>query len=205
ASGVTLVRDLGSDLATAVAERDPKARQRGPGPSLWVAGAAIGGAGSRSGVVLETPEEAQQKLTRLLDQYPLDYFSILPNLTPATWKAVIGVAHARKLRVWGPLLRGSSLTEVIEAGQDGLFHIDALLPSGKTWTQLTAADLAPRVERLGASGTALVPTLALHAAQVVPPDPGAKELGLLGPIYLQQWLVDGKLRKEHFTQENGLQ
>lgn len=204
ANGVTLVRDLGGDLTQSLAERDPAARARGPGPALWAAGAAIG-ADSIAGVVVATPEEAQGKLTRLFGEYRLDYVSVLPSLPSAAWKSVIELAHAQKLAVWGPLRRGSSLSEVLDAGQDGLFHVDALLPSGKTWSEVTLADLTPRVEKLAASKTALVPTLAYHATRLVEPKADAPELRLLSPIYAQSWTADAELRRFQLTQANGVE
>lgn len=204
ANGVTLVRDLGSDLTQALAERDPVARARGPGPALWAAGTAIG-AEPPAGVLVTTPEEAEAKLNRLFAEYKLDYVSVLPNLSAPTWKSVLELAHARKLAVWGPLRRGSSLGEALDGGQDGLFHVDALLPAGKSWSEVALADLAPRVEKLASSKTALVPTLAYHATRLVEPKTDAPELRLLSPIYAQAWVADAELRRYQLTQSNGVE
>lgn len=203
ASGVTFVRDLGGELTQALAERDLVARNRGPGPAIWAAGAPIG-ADALAGIVIASPEAAQDKLPRLFAEAHPDYLSILPSLPLAAWKSVLTLAHAQKLTVWGPLRRGSSLNEVLDAGQDGLFHVDALLPSGKSWSEVTLAELTPRIERLAASRTALVPTLAYHATRLVEPKADAPELRTLSPIYAQAWTLDAELRRYQYTGDDGV-
>jgi len=205
ANGVTLVRDLGGDLALATAERAPAARQRNPGPWIWAAGAALGGPGARSGILIATPEELEGKLTRLLADYPIDYLSVQVTLPTPAWRKLLELAHAKDKQVWGPLVRGSSLNEALEAGQDGLFHIDALLPGGKSWSQSSFEELAPRAARLGASKTALVPTLAVHATRLVQPRAEAPELSLLAPLYAQAWKAEAIAREVRYTAEGGLE
>ncbi len=205
ASGVTLIRDQGSDLTPAMAERDLLARDRGPGPWIHAAGAPLVGAGSRTGIVVGSPEDARDKLARALNDYHLDYLSIQPSLSVDTWRKILDVAHERHLQVWGPLVQGVTLEETLAARQDGLFHLGVLLPPGKNWGNVSAEELAPRVEAFARSSTALVPTLALHAARVVQPRKDAPELLHLAPIYVQQWTTDALQREAFFTGADALE
>lgn len=205
AAGVTLVVDQGGDLTPAMAERALLARDRGPGPALWTAGAPMSGPAAMTGVVLESADAASEKLPRVLAGNALDWIALGPGLTTSTWKRLIELAHEKSLVVQGPVLASSSLFEVLETKQDGLHHIDAVLPAGKAWTDTTFEELAPRVERLAASSTFLVPTLAVHATRILPPRKEGPELPHLSPIYVQQWLADAAQREAVFTGENGLE
>lgn len=205
ASGVTLVRDQGGDLTPAMAERDLLARDRGPGPWIHAAGAPLVGAGARTGIVVGSPEEVQQKLARIFNDYHLDYLSIQPGLSADTWRKILDVAHEHHLQVWGPLVQGVTLEEALGARQDGLFHLGVLLPPGKNWGNVSAEELAPRLDALANSSTALVPTLALHAARIVQPKKDAPELLHLAPIYVQQWTSDALQREAFFTGADALE
>ncbi|MBK7877499.1 MAG: amidohydrolase family protein [Planctomycetes bacterium] len=205
AAGVTLVCDQGGDLSPALAERLLAARDRNPGPALWTAGAPLTGPSARYGIVLESADAAKEKVARLLGESHLDWLAVGPELGTGAWKAALELAHDRELRVFGPVLQSSSLAEAIDARQDGVYHVDALLPPGKAWNEVAFVDLLPRVEKLAASKTALVPTLALHAAQVLQPKADAPELPHLGPLYVQLWIADAEQRRRVFTGENGLE
>ncbi|MFO1009862.1 MAG: hypothetical protein U1F29_07340 [Planctomycetota bacterium] len=203
ASGVALVCDQGGDLSPAIAERALAARDRWPGPTLATAGAPLVGVGARAGIVLESADAAKEKLGRLLGETKLDWIALGPDLGAGAWKKALEVAHEKGLRVFGPVLANSTLTEALDAGQDGVYHVDALLPAGKAWSEVVLADLLPRVEKLAASKTVLVPTLALHAVQLLPQRPDAPELQHLGPFYVQQWVSDAAQREHAFASEKG--
>ncbi|MBI5363890.1 MAG: amidohydrolase family protein [Planctomycetes bacterium] len=205
ASGVTLVVDQGGDLTPAMAERMLAARDRGPGPALFTAGAPMTGASARHGIVLESAEAADEKVRRLLGESALDWIALGPGLTTSTWRKLLDVAHEKHLLVLGPVLASSSLFEALDAKQDGLHHIDALLPAEKAWSEVTLAELAPRVERLAKSGTLLVPTLALHAVRCVEPRTDGPELPHLSPLYVHEWVTDAEQRRRLFTGEKGLE
>lgn len=206
--GVTLVRDLGADLTHMIAERDAMARDRSPGPSLWIAGAVLDGPkpATRSAIVLASREEAVDKLSRLLDLGTIDFFSIHVGLPEDAWRATIEFAHRqqRPRQVWGPLPSGISLDQALEAGQDGLFHLDALLPKGKTWDSVRDEDFQATIERLARSELRITPTLAAYAQRLVPPRKDLPELAYLGPITVTQWMADALQREQAFTKDAGL-
>ncbi len=203
--GVTLVRETGGDLTQMLAERDSQARDRNPGPSLWIAGAVLDGAppATRSAVVMTTREEAVDKASRMLDPEAgcVDYFAVHLGIPEPAWKALIDFSHKQQPRrqVWGPLPRGITLEQALAAGQDGLFHLDALLPAGRTWSSVTAEELAAVAKRVGESHMAVTPTLALYASRLLPPAENPPELKYLGPIQVAQWQLDYAQRRALFT------
>lgn len=205
AAGVTLVRDPGSDLTPAVAERDRKARDRGPGPWLLTAGATIAAPDARTGILAANAGEAQDKLKRALDLYPLDFVSFQPNVARDTWLAVIGTAHERDKQVWGPLAHGVSLEDALAAKQDGFFELGVLLPPGKHWGDAADDALAARASAFASSSSALVPMIATHATRLVQPHLDTPELLHLAPIYVQQWTTDALAREAFFTGKDALE
>jgi len=203
--GVTLVRETGADLTQMLAERDTYARDRSPGPALWIAGAILDGAppSTLAAIVMTTREEAVDKASRLLNSDagdPIDYFSYYPGLPPDAWKAVIELAHRSTppRQVWGMLPRGLTLEDALKAGQDGLFHIDFLLPAGKAWKDVTDAEIEAIAARVGESRLAVTPTLALYAKRLLRPPEKPPELKYIGPIQVQQWLADVEQRRAYF-------
>lgn len=198
-AGVTLVRDVGNDLLRIIAERDKRgesgARNRGPGPAILCAGAVLDGPSpsTTSAVVLGTPEEAQAKVARLLELEP-DFLSFHAGLAPPVWRKVIEVAHAGGVPVWGPRLPGIDLARILESGQDGLYHLEAFLPAGKGWTDVTAEDLAAQLKSMTGKPLAITPTLAIFARRLVFPKGRPAEFDFLGPIYVQSWLADVAFR-----------
>ena len=113
-AGVTLLRDVGNDFQRSLIEREHDARERGPGPALWICGAVLDGAPptTTASVVLASPEEAAEKLPRLFE-FGLDFISMYSGLSIPTWKKVIELTHKQNLRACGPLVRGSNLTSAI--------------------------------------------------------------------------------------------
>lgn len=206
-SGVTLVREIGADLDMLLAERSGDARGRNPGPSLWIAGAILDGAqpATRSAVVMTTREEAVDKASRLLHPADgiegIDYLSFYRGLSKDCWNAVIELAHKESPRrqVWGTLPVGATLEDALKAGQDGVFYLDALLPAGKQWKDLTPEEIEAIGARVGESHLAVTPTLALYASRLLPPPKKPPELKYLGPIQVAQWLADDAQRRQFFT------
>jgi hypothetical protein len=205
--GVTLVREIGADQLQMISERDSLARDRNPGPSLFIAGAILDGASpaTRTAVVMTSAAEAMDKASRMLHPESgegIDYFSFYPGLPKDAWKAVIDLAHKKESpprRVWGTLPAGATLEDALAAGQDGIFHLDSLLPPGKTWSDVTLEELETVAKRVGESRLAVTPTLALHASRLLPPPEKAPELKYFGPIQVAQWLADDAKRREYFT------
>ncbi len=200
-SGVTLVRDVGNDLTQVLAERDSAARDRNPGPAIWSSGGVLDGPhpATTAAVLLATPEDADSKLPRLFD-LDLDFLSFHLGLPKAAWKRTIEIAHAKGLQVWGPVIREGTLAEAVQAGQDGLYHLDGFLPPGVGWDKATKADLAPAVALVAGSKIAVTPGLAVYAQRLVAPKEHPPELAYLGPIYVTAWLLDAEQRKATFAQ-----
>ncbi|MBK7641867.1 MAG: amidohydrolase family protein [Planctomycetes bacterium] len=195
--GVTLVRETGADLTQMLAERELYARERNPGPSLFIAGAVLDGSppATYNAVVMMSAVEANEKASRLVHPEAgsgIDYFSYYVGLPKESWQSVLTLAHgdAPPWQVWGMLPRGVTLDQALKAGQDGIFHIDFLLPSGKRWSDLSDADIEDIARRVGESRTAITPTLALYASLLRPPPERAQEaLQYLGPVQAAQWLL----------------
>jgi len=200
--GITLARDVGADLTQMIAERDSLARNRNPGPSLLIAGAVLDGPNpaTRSSIVLASREEAVDKLSRLLELGPIDFFSIHLGLPEPAWRGALEFAHRqqRPMQVWGPLPRGIRLEQAIEARQDGIFHLEALLPEGRSFETVSDAELDAVVAKLAKSELCITPTLAAYAQRLVPPRKDLPELAYLGPITVAQWLGDAAQREQTF-------
>lgn len=205
--GVTCVRETGADRTQIIAERDTLARDRNPGPSLWIAGAVIDGnpPATRSAVVITSAEEAADKGSRLIDPQGtecIDYFSSFVGLPEPAWAALITLGHRqqRPVQLWGPLPRGVGLEKALATGQDGLFHLDALLPAGKDWNAVSDEELAAVAKRIGQSKLAITPTLALYAKRLVPPPEHPEALMRhLGPFQAAIWLADAGKRRAYFN------
>jgi hypothetical protein len=198
-AGVTLVRDVGSDVARIFGERDREhtsgARDRGPGPAILCAGGVLDGAppATRTAIVLDTPEAAADKIPRLLELEP-DYLSFYSGLKEPVLRKVAQLAHAKGLQVWGTKLASVDLAAAAAAGQDGLFHLEALLPAGKGWAETTPESLRAAVETVVAKKLLVTPTLSVFASRLVEPPERPPELAYLGPLYVKGWLTEVGLR-----------
>jgi hypothetical protein len=195
AAGVTEARDVGNEQTRILSEAMYASRNRSPGPSLWVAGSALDGAppASKSAVVLETPADVDAKLPRLLAIEGIDYLSFQPGLPHDAWTRVLDLAHHaegkdwRQHQVWGPLARGTSIAEVLEKAQDGVYGLEAFLPAGEHWETVDAQKLDAIVAAAGAKKLALTPLLSVYARPLLAPKEGIPELAYLGPMYEVQW------------------
>jgi hypothetical protein len=200
ASGVTLVRDVGNDLARILTERDRDrqsgARERGPGPAIWSAGAVLDGVppSTTAAIVLATPAQAEEKLPRLFE-LGLDYVSFHLGLTKPTLAKSIELAHKHGLKIWGPVLTNGSLADAIELRQDGLFHLEGFLPAGKRWEQAKLADLTTQLDKAVSARIAVTPTLSVFAQRLIAPKDNPPELAYLGPFYARSWLSEAELRR----------
>ncbi len=205
-SGVTLVRDIGNDLARILAERDKGGkiglRDRGPGPAIWCAGGVLDGSppSTTAAVVLGSPEEAADKLARLFDLEP-DFVSFHAGLAEPVWRKVIELAHGHGLQVWGPKIAGVEMAKMAEAGQDGLYHLEAFLPAGKSWPDVSLEELRVGVDALAGKKVAITPTLAVFAKRLIAPPEHPPELAYLGPMYVASWLADAAMRSKVMTDE----
>ena len=125
ASGVTSVRDLGSDIedlrrlqmqwnsGTAIGPRVSKAGfVDGPGPFQ-----------APTGIYVSTAEEARAAVNRYADLGYIQikiYSSLKPELVPV----IVAAAHERGLRVSGHIPNGMIASQFVEAGADELQHIN---------------------------------------------------------------------------------
>jgi hypothetical protein len=201
-AGVTVVRDVGNDLQRSLIEHDRLARDRGPGPATWISGAVLDGVppSTTAAVVLASPEEAADKLPRLFAS-GIDFVSLYTGLSVPTWKKVIELAHKQNLRVWGPMIRGASLPDVVASGQDGLYYLEAFLPAGVTWDALEPEQWRRNVELVAASKVAITPALGILAQRLVSRDDHPPELAFLGPFYIVSWMADLEVRRSIATRE----
>lgn len=202
-NGVTLVRDAGNDMTRIVAETDRTARERSPGPWIWCAGAVLDGSppSTRTAVLLDTQASAEDKIPRVLENAAIDYLSFHTNLAKDPWKKTLELAHAQHKQVWGPLAKGVTFDEMLAAGQDGIYHLDAFLPSGVTWETLTPEMIGSIAKKAGAQKLRVTPTLAVYANRFIARNEDAPDLALLGPFYCETWLNDIRVRKEKWTLE----
>src|SRR6185369_7270094 len=139
---------------------------RGPGPAILCAGGVLDGdpPATHAAIVLDTPEAAADKIPRLLELEP-DYLSFYSGLKAPVLKKVAELAHAKGLQVWGTKLASLDLATAAAAGQDGLFHLEALLPPGKSWPDATPDLLRAGVETVVAKKLLVTPTLSVFAAR----------------------------------------
>jgi len=193
AAGVTVVRDVGGTRVRTLAERSPEARDRTPGPSLYTCGAVLDGdpPSSPDAAVLRNPKAASTLLPILFDER-VDFLCVQLGLGAEPWRAVIRLAHEHDLDVWGPVPTALTLEEALAGGQDGIHHLDRLLPSGASWEAVRLDDLAPQIAALAASGVPLVPTLNATSLRLVDQSatPLVGLLPLLGPTYEAWWRDD---------------
>ncbi len=198
-AGITLVRDVGNELGRITVEQTREARERNPGPWIWSAGAVLDGSppATLNSIVMENAEQADKKLTMLLGlDSPPDYLSFLPGLPRPAWEVALEKAHAAHKQVWGTLPTGVTLAQAAAAGQDGIFHLDALLPPGKSWETVTLKDLTPSIELVAKNKIAVTPTLALWGRAIVEPKEESPQLDLMSPFYVETWKIDAAERRK---------
>lgn len=191
AAGVTCVRDTGSMLTRVIAEREPAARARTPGPDLIVAGPILDGFPpiTDDAAVLRTAEEASLKLPPLLAA-GVDFLSFYQGLPEPAWRKAIELGHAAGVEVWGPVPRGLHLADVVQAGQDGVFSLEGLLPEGKRWHEVDAKDVQAALEVLKGSKLEITPLLHVFGRMLVERAEDPPELALLGPEYDVAWRAE---------------
>jgi hypothetical protein len=200
-AGVTLVRDIGSDVARIFGERDREhvsgARDRGPGPDILCAGGILDGADSvsRSAIVLDTLDAVKDKIPRLLELGP-DFLSFYSGLKEPVLRKVAELGHAKGLSIWGTKLVSVDLAAAAAAGQDGLFNLEALLPPGKSWPDATLENLRGGIETVVARKLLVTPTLSVFAVRILQPPEKPPELAYLAPLYVKSWLGEAGLRQK---------
>jgi len=195
AAGITLVRDIGNDLARILQERLPLNRDRVPGPAIVCAGLSVDGPspGTTSALVLDGSDNDAEKLARYMAQVQPDFFSISGGLSEAAWRSLLEAAAESQLQVWGPVPAALSLQQALSGGQYGLFSLQWLLPPGRGWYEVEDAELEPGLERLAASDVKVVPFVGAFARMEAAQRDDAwrdERLALLGPHYRAGWSAE---------------
>jgi len=187
-SGVTLARDLGNDLGRILLAASPQARDAMPGPELWLCGAIFDGnpPATTEAVVVETPEDVDAKLPRLVEA-GVDFLAFHLGIPEAAWRRLIELGHERDLEVWGPVPRGATLEQALAAGQDGICYLEGIAGPGGSATD---EEVATRVEAVARSGAAVTPLLHVYAYRVEDPGEDPPCLNLLAPYYAEWWNYD---------------
>jgi len=170
--GITTVRDLGSDVDVAVANRDHAAAGTIAGPRELLSG-FIDGPGAWAGPtadIVRTEAEARALVARFdsLGYKQIKLYNLVhPDLVP-TFAAE---AHKRGMRLSGHIPRGLSVPAAIELGFDEVnhaaflfstFYQDSLyIPKMRAYS-LVATTVAPNIDVDGPAMTGLIADLVRH-------------------------------------------
>ena len=194
AAGVTTARDVGNDLDVILEAQIPARRDLVPGPSLIICGRVLDGSKGISieSLVVTTPESVESKLgelLRLVEQrgVGIDFLSILESMPPAVYPALLAFGKEKGLPVWGPRLPAVSLEQAVGLGQAGFLGLQALLPPGTHWGNVTPEALQPGMEIMAKGSSAIVPMLGVYSRILVERGDYEKELAYLSPTYETRW------------------
>ncbi len=188
AAGVTLIRDNGNQRMRILLEREREARDRVPGPDLFIAGLILDGQppATNESVVLADEVVAATLLPQLLED-DLDFFSVHRGIPVGAWRRAIRVAHEAGIELWGFLPAALALEDALGAHMDGLFGLDGFLPAGKGWGQITIDELAPRIAAAAKAGLEVTPLLDATAVTLRNWDEEPAVMSALSPHYLPLW------------------
>jgi hypothetical protein len=187
-SGVTLIRDNGNQRMRILLEREREARDRVPGPDLFIAGLILDGSppATNESVVLADEVAAATLLPQLLEDH-VDFFSVHRGIPVGAWRRAIRIAHEARIELWGFLPTAVSLEEACEAHMDGLFGLDGFLPAKKSWQEISVDDLAPRIAAAAKAGLEVTPLLDATAVTLRAWDAEPAVMSALAPYYLPLW------------------
>ena len=134
---------------------------------LFICGAVLDGLPpiTTKAVVVRTAEEAEAKLSRLME-LQVDFISTHTGIPHDALIGASGAARASGLQVWGPAPRGAGLEQAFKLGLDGLIGLDAFLPDRYGWVADEAPDLSEMVPVAVEPGRAVMPVLNAVAARV---------------------------------------
>lgn len=200
AAGVTLVRDVGGDRGRLLQLRGY--RDLVPGPAMLTAGAVLGGEppASPEAAAFKDAHDAE-RLLPLLFADQVDFLSLYPNLPADAWWRTVELAHKNETTVWGPIGTkvGMDFVACINAGQDGFFYMNSLLPPAVEWSIVQPPAFKKNIARLVKAGAGLVPLIRTTAQRLDPElDSEAEEARFfryLGAHYSSWWTSEKSMRE----------
>jgi imidazolonepropionase-like amidohydrolase len=130
ASGVTTIRDMGGEHVFLALVRDAIQSGRALGPRYLLAG-LIDGPGPRAfgTVTASTPERAVE-MVRLYHEFRFQQIKIYMETPPALVPVITAEAHRLGMTVTGHVPNGMTSQSVVEAGYDGIAHMQLRGQSG---------------------------------------------------------------------------
>mgnify|MGYP003861497787 CR=1 FL=1 len=191
--GVTFLGDIGSDLDTALALREPTWRERTPGPAFTTAGAVLGGDPPLSpGALIVRHRADAEQLVAFLAENGVDALCLQAGLPGELWITIQGLARERGLPTMGPLPADLTLEEALAARPGTVHFLDGLLPRLPDGERIGWPIVLPRafdgaIAALVAADSALVPVIGANAARLESPKDKMAALDLLAPHYGVWW------------------
>jgi imidazolonepropionase-like amidohydrolase len=127
-SGVTTVRDLGSPLELILLLRAAERSGTLVSPRISTSGPILDGSSGEwpTDGFVTTASEAEEVVERLAAAH-VDLIKIYDGLSPETARAIIRAAHENGLSVTGHIPVDMTVEEAVEAGLDGIEHIELLV------------------------------------------------------------------------------
>ncbi|WP_394820943.1 amidohydrolase family protein [Pendulispora albinea] len=125
-AGVTTVRDLGNVLEFITGVRDAIAAGKGLGPQIIVDGLVDGDGDRALGVIRIASKDDIVPVLDRLKRAGCPEVKIYSSIAPSLVKPIAAEAHRRGMRVVGHVPNGMNVVEALDAGFDGISHIDFL-------------------------------------------------------------------------------
>lgn len=128
ANGITSARDVGNEIEFGTALRDAAKQGRGLGPRLFLAGYIDGKNDFHSfDVQAGTPEEARAAV-QLYKNAGFEQIKIRDHVKPEILKVITAEAHRLGMTVTGHVPETMNAIEAVEAGMDGISHLNFVSP-----------------------------------------------------------------------------
>ena len=127
ATGITTARDVGNDIEFGTSLRDAALHGRGLGPRMLLAGYIDGKNDYHSfDVQVDTPEEARAAVQRYKSA-GYEQIKIRDQVKPQILKVICDEAHRLGMTVTGHVPAAMNALQAVEAGMDGIAHINFVL------------------------------------------------------------------------------
>jgi imidazolonepropionase-like amidohydrolase len=127
AAGITTARDVGNDIEFGTSLRDAALHGRGLGPRMLLAGYIDGKNDNHSfDIQVETPEEARAAVQHYKSA-GYEQIKIRDQVKPQTLKVICDEAHRLGMTVTGHVPAGMNALQAVEAGMDGIAHVNFVL------------------------------------------------------------------------------